>query len=263
MWHSSPLHLSSLPFPPFFSSPPPPSDIYFFHLLNFSSLTSLADSLSLCEGRSVYWSPRFTFFCSATLLEKRSSPSQCVHRYQGRGRRVIALLGAAHGQPSQGRCVIALLGAVLASGVRGPLVGWAEVRVRSASSQRGGASQYEDGTAMPSPAPRLPASLPWPYPPAHRALEVVMWKWLRSAIYCEAESALRHLNGSWHAFLWIYESFFGLLLLQCTAGLGRPLAWGCVGSVPGDQWPCLLVGIADGLLLPAIPDADALRHLTF
>lgn len=165
MWHSSPLHLSSLPFPPFFSSPPPPSDIYFFCLLNFSSLTSLADSLSLCEGRSVYWSPRFTFSCSATLLEKRSSPSQCAHRYQGRGRRVIALLGAAHRQPSQGRRVIALLGAVLASGARGPLVGWVEVRVRSASSQRGGPSQYEDGTAMPSPALHLPASLPWPYPP--------------------------------------------------------------------------------------------------
>lgn len=151
--------------------------------------------------------------------------------------------------------MIALLGAVLASGARGPLVGWVEVRVRSAPSQ------YEDGTAMPSPALHLPASLPWPYP--HRALEVVMRKWLRSAVYCEAESALRHLNGSWHAFLWIYEGFFGLLLLQCTAGLGRPLAWGCVESVPGDQRPRLLVGTADGLLLPAIPDADALRHLTF
>lgn len=52
--------------------------------------------------------------------------------------------------------MIALLAAVLASGARGPLVGWVEVRVRSASSQRGGPGQYEDGTAMPSPAPRLP-----------------------------------------------------------------------------------------------------------
>ena len=93
MWHSSALHLSSLPFPLFFSSAPPPSDLYFFHLLNFSSLTSPADSLSLCGGRSVYWSPRFTFSCSATLLGKRSSPSQHAHGYQCQGRRVIALLG--------------------------------------------------------------------------------------------------------------------------------------------------------------------------
>ena len=93
----------------FFSSPPPPSDLYFFHLLNFSSLTSPGDSLSLCGGRSIYWSPRFTFSCSATLLGKRSSPSQHAQGYQCQGRRVIALLGAAHGYQCQGRRVIALL----------------------------------------------------------------------------------------------------------------------------------------------------------
>lgn len=58
---------------------------------------------------------------------------------------------------------------------------------------------------------------------------------LEAACTVSAESAPRRLNGSWHACLWIYEGFFGLLLLQCTAGIGRPLAWGCVGSVSWDH----------------------------
>ena len=74
--------------------------------------------------------------------------------------------------------MIVLLGAVLDSGAWGPLVGWVEVRVRSASSQRGGHDQYEACMALPSPALHLPVPLPHPYPPAHGALEVVMWKGL-------------------------------------------------------------------------------------
>lgn len=80
VWHSSPLHLSSLPSPSFFLLSPLPSNLYFFPLLNFSSVTSFADSLSVWQG-GVYWCPRFTFPCAATLLEKKISLSQCAHRY--------------------------------------------------------------------------------------------------------------------------------------------------------------------------------------
>ena len=84
--------------------------------------------------------------------------------------------------------MIALLGAVLDSGAWGPLVGWVEVRVRSASSQRGGHGQYEACMALPSPA--LPCICLSPF------LTLTLqhtgpWRWLcgrgsvRSSVYCE------------------------------------------------------------------------------
>lgn len=74
-----------------------------------------------------------------------------------------------------------------------------------------------------------------------------------------AESAPRRLKGPWHAFLWIYEGFFGLLLLQCTAGGRQAIGLGvCRVSAVGPQ-PRLSASTAAGLLGPLIPDAGALR----
>lgn len=83
---------------------------------------------------------------------------------------------------------------------------------------------------------------------------------MSSAIYpVSVESALRHLNGSWHAFICIDEAFSGLLLPQRTAGAaGRwpGSVWGQCHGTHGFvcQWAQLM-----GSLGPVIPEAETLR----